>query len=318
MLGVYGAAQAEALACDTGTTCTLDSEIEYNSVIVNAGEKVTGTDTKFAGTATNLVLVNQGGTLALTDAVITNTLGSGLNGRAVKVTGTGATAELIESKVTLTTDANQQYDQSFTAAVGTENGGHANIVGGSIKASGNNRTVGIQANDGGSITADGVTIETNSALSHAVNAYSNPDLANDTRINLKNVTISTLDHNFAAGISSANQGAHVEAENTHIVTLGTNSFGAMVFNGATVSLTNSSIATSGENAFGIYAYTGNMGEDSATLTNTDISTNGEGAIGVLANLDATVSMTGGTITTNEANSPGVVAISGGTVNKSES
>lgn len=289
ILGVYGTAQADTLTCDAA--CEPGSSGQYSNVIVNSG-----------------------GTQKLTDTSITTALPSSQNGRAVTVTGTDATAELIRSTITLTTGTDQEYAHAFTAAVGTENGGHAHIEGGSITASGNQRTVGIQANDGGSITASDVIITTDSAFGHAVNAYSNPTTVTDTEITLSDVNISTLDDNFAVGISSANDGAQVEAVRTNIVTYGANSFGVMVFNGATVSLTDSNITTSGQNAFGIYAYTGSMSEDSATVINTDITTYGAGAIGVVANLDATVSMSGGSITTTGANSPGVVAISGGTVN----
>src|SRR3546814_21081409 len=47
----------------------------------------------------------------------------------------------------------------------------ANIDGGTIIATGSKRTVGIQANDGGSIDARNVAITTNSTFGHAVNAY---------------------------------------------------------------------------------------------------------------------------------------------------
>src|SRR3546814_13271302 len=91
----------------------------------------------------------------------------------------------------------------------------ANIDGGTIIATGSKRTVGIQANDGGSIDARNVAITTNSTFGHAVNAYTDPTGDGPvTVVTLDGVTIQTNDADYADGIQSANKGDSVVATDT--------------------------------------------------------------------------------------------------------
>lgn len=360
LLGVYGAVSAQTITVDsTNSTVAapygLDPALTYTNVIVNAAGFATGADSKIIGNQYELTKVNAGGSLTLTGANILNDVSTptGTNGRAVTASGAGATASLTGSTIELkafSTNPGTNYNHAFTAAVGAENGGHVDVSGGSIKASGSKRTVGIAANDGGSITASNLTIDTYSSFGHAVNAYRTLALGlSPTVINLDHVTINTHDLTYSVGIQSANLGASVNANATDINTVGAGSFGVEVFNGATVSLTNGSITTTGAYAAGVRAYTGTgakglLGAGTATvngtkivtsglgasgalagdsgeptkgvinLTQANISTTGDGASGLSANYGSAISSTGSTIRTQGVNSHGASATGSSTLN----
>ncbi|UYO95202.1 autotransporter outer membrane beta-barrel domain-containing protein [Pollutimonas sp. M17] len=312
LLGVYGT----AYSADPTVTVTGTQDIgagPYSGVIVNGGGVATGTGTTVAGGLYELNQVKAGGSLTLTNASITNTITPNQNGRAVSVSGAGAAATLTDSTIVLNAFNGHSGGHAFTAGVGAENGGHAVIDGGTITASGSKRTVGIQANDGGSIDASNVAISTHSTFGHAVNAYRTPTSSETaTLVKLNNVTINTYDLNYADGIQSANKGARVEAINTDITTIGTNSFGAEVFNGATASFTGGSITTSGATAAGVRVYGGSLGSGSVSITGTHINTGGVGAVGVVAadiaeQTAGTISLANTNIETHGANAAAVQA-----------
>jgi|GEM_PF-440358 len=327
LLGVYGPAFADggtALTVDSGNSpATLDSGTTYTNVVILDGGTATGTNSTITGSEYELAQVNPGGSLTLTGATITNTVTPNQNGRAVSVDGAGGQATLNNATITLTANDGWSGGHAFTAGVGVQNGGHADIDGGTIIATGSKRTVGIQANDGGSIDAKNVAITTDSTFGHAVNAYTDP--AGDgpaTVVTLDHVTVNTGNVTYADGIQSANKGASVVATDTDITTLGTASFGAEVFNGATVSLTGGSITTSGANAAGVRAYAGDgntlLGE--ATVDGTTITTSGKNAIGVMAgDLDGSsgtagiVTLSQATINTSGQGATGIQANYGGTI-----
>ncbi len=312
LLGVYGTAYSADPTIIVTSTQDIGSG-PYSGVTVNSGGVATGTGTTVTGGLYDLNLVQAGGSLNLTDAIITNTVAANQNGRAVTVTGANANATLNNATIVLNAFNGHSGGHAFTAGVGTADGGHAIIDGGTISAAGSKRTVGIQANDGGSIDASNVTIETRSTFGHAVNAYrtvASPETA--TLVKLNNVTINTYDLNYADGIQSANKGARVEAIDTNITTIGTNSFGAEVFNGATASFTGGSITTSGATAAGVRVYGGTLGSSSATIAGTHINTGGAGAVGVVAadtaeQTPGTVSLTNANIETHGANAAAVQA-----------
>lgn len=312
LLGVYGT----AYSADPTVTVTGTQDIgsgPYSGVVVNGGGVATGTGTTVTGGLYELNLVKAGGSLALTNAVITNTVAPNQNGRAVSVSGLNANATLNDSTIVLNAFDGYTGGHAFTAGVGAENGGHAVIDGGTITAAGSKRTVGIQANDGGSIDASNVVISTHSTFGHAVNAYrtpTSPEAA--TLVKLNKVTINTYDPNYADGIQSANKGARVEAIDTDITTIGTNSFGAEVFNGATASFTGGSITTSGTTAAGVRVYGGSLGSGSVAINGTHINTGGTGAVGVVAadaaeRTSGTISLTNANIETHGANAAAVQA-----------
>lgn len=289
------------------------SSMSNSTATVNNGGILTGNGASVSGSAYDLMLVNSGGNLNLTNTTLTNTVAPNQNGRAVTVSGSNATATLNDSTIVLNAFNGYSGGHAFTAGVGTVDGGHAAIDGGTITASGSKRTVGIQANDGGSIDASNVVINTNSTFGHAVNAYrtvASPETA--TVVKLNNVTINTYDLVYADGIQSANKGARVEAIDTDITTVGTNSFGAEVFNGATASFTGGSITTSGTTAAGVRVYGGALGNGAATISGTHINTAGAGAVGVVAadiaeQTSGTISLTNTTIETHGANAAAVQA-----------
>ncbi len=286
-----------------------DSTMTNSTVTVLDGGVVTGDGTQISGKAYEMLRIESGGSLTLENATLTNDVQPNQNGRTVTATGAGANATLKDSTITLNAYDGYTGGHAFTAGVGAENGGHAVIDGGTVTGSGSKRTVGIQANDGGSIDASNVVISTHSTFGHAVNAYrtvSSPE--SETRVTLDHVTIHTYDSNYADGIQSANKGARVEATDTDITTVGTNSFGAEVFNGASASLTRGSITTSGAAAAGVRVYGGSLGNGVVTIDGTQIDTSGAGAVGVSAadtaeQTSGTIHLTGTTIETHGANAP---------------
>lgn len=264
------------------------SSMSNSTVTVNNGGVATGDGTSISGSAYDVVLINSGGSLTLSNATISNNLDhpTGTNGRAVAAKGVDATASLTDSTITISahsTNTGTDYSHAFTAGVGAADGGHVDIQGGSITASGSKRTVGIQANDGGSIRASAVQITTNDHFGHAVQAYRTLTASEmDTHVDLNGVSITTNGSSYSLGIQSANKGASVTATDTDITTKGTVSFGVEVLNGATAALTNGSITTQGEGAAGVRVYGGDLGSGHATINGTRIQTSGRGASGVLA------------------------------------
>src|SRR5690606_29168749 len=173
------------------------------------------------------------------------------------------------------TNEGVDYAHAFTAGVGTSGGGHADIIGGSIKASGSKRTVGIQANNGGSIRAhSGARIETHNHFGHAVNVYSDPAVQGDseaehdqTSIDLDDVHITTHGDHYSVGIQVAHKGSTLSANDVRIETEGVNSFGVEVFDGASLTYTGGSIRTTGDGAAGVRTYGGALGSGVAAVTN---------------------------------------------------
>ncbi|MBV6305887.1 autotransporter domain-containing protein [Candidimonas humi] len=320
LLGVYGvAAAAETLTCSS--SCVLDPGTTYTSVVVNAPGVASGSGSVISGSAYELTKINAGGSLTLDGASISNDVSTpnGQNGRSVTASGAGATAHITNSVIDLTANSDNNYAHAYAAAVGADGGGHVVVDGGSITATGSKRTVGIEANGGGSIIdASNLTIDTYSTFGHAVNAYTDPNGAPTTAtVNLDHVVITTHDPVYADGIQSANAGASVNAVDTDVVTSGAGSFGAEVFNGATASFTNGSITTAGAGAAGLRAYSGgSLGQGSITASGTHISTSGSNAAGALGgaeNSAGNVTLHGVTIDTAGDHSPALESAYGGTV-----
>lgn len=290
LLAIYGYAPGVAAVNLTIETPTdLGASVMTNSTVtVNDGGVATGDGTKISGSAYDMVLVNSGGSLSLDNATLSNNLDSptGQNGRTITAKGAGATVSLTNSTISISaqsTNAGADYAHAFTASVGATNGGHVDISGGSITAAGSKRTVAIQANDGGSISASDVQITTDGNFGHAVNAYRTPTGSEQaTHVELNHVSITTHGSNYADGIQAANKGASVTAVDTDITTQGTISFGVETFNGATTSLTDGSITTSGAGAAGVRVYGGSLGSGVVTVQGTTIATSGASASGILA------------------------------------
>jgi len=303
---------AGAVNLTIGNTYDLgDSVLTDSTVKVIDGGVATGNGTQISGKAYEMLRIESGGSLTLENATLANTVQPNQNGRTVTATGANANAVIEDSTITLDAFDGHPGGHAFTAGVGAENGGHAVIDGGTITSSGSKRTVGIQANDGGSIDASHVVISTHSTFGHAVNAYrtiASPE--SETLVRLDHVTINTYDANYADGIQSANKGARVEATDTDITTVGTNSFGAEVFNGASASLTRGSITTSGTAAAGVRVYGGSLGNGVVTIDGTRVETSGAQAAGVVAadaaeQTSGTIHLSGSTIETHGANAAAV-------------
>lgn len=342
-------------ASETSGQTTVDSAQDISSQTVNgalnvvSGGVLTGDSSIISGGAYDLLKIGAGGQAVLDNLMITNNLDSptGQNGRAVLATGAGASATLNNATISVSaysTNNGTDYAHAFTAGVGASGGGNVRLNGGTVSVEGSKRTVGLQANDGGSIDAVGVQVTTGNHFGHAIVAYRTPnDPEQPTRITLDGVSVETLGDSYAVGIQAANKGAAVEAQDTSITTHGAGSFGAEVFNGATLSYLGGDIQTEGVGAAGIRAYGGSLGAGQVSLRNTTISTTGAGAAGVVAGdssepiageitlqsvsiatqgdsasglvsaYGSTVDSTGSSITTQGANAHGATAQNGGSL-----
>lgn len=327
LLAIYGYAPGAAAATNLVVDTPYDlsgSTLANGTVTVNNGGVLTGDGATVRGSAYDLVLVNAGGSLVLDNANLSNDLDSptGQNGRTVTAKGAGATATLNGATIVISaqsTNPGTDYAHAFTAGVGAADGGHVNLDGGSITASGSKRTVGMQANDGGAIDASNLQITTNGNYGHAIQVYRTPTAAETaTHIGLDHVSITTNGATYAVGIQSANKGASVTATDTDIATAGSGSFGVEVFNGATAALVNGSITTAGIGAAGVRVYGGNLGSGAVTVEGTKIVTGGVGASGVLAGDTAEptsgiASLSGVDIATTGGNAAGIESAFGSSI-----
>lgn len=291
---VAALAGAFSYASDTNGQTIVDSAQDISAQTVNgalnvvSGGVLTGDSSLISGAAYDLLKISSGGQATLDNLTITNNLDSptGQNGRAVLATGAGAAAILNNATISVSafsTNNGADYAHAFTAGVGASGGGNVTLNGGTVSVAGSKRTVGLQANDGGSIDATGVQVTTGNHFGHAIVAYRTPaDQEQLTRIRLDGVEVETLGDSYAVGIQAANEGAAVEARDTSITTRGAGSFGAEVFNGATLSYLRGDIQTEGLGAAAIRVYGGSLGAGQASLQQTTISTAGAGAAGVVA------------------------------------
>src|SRR5690606_26857227 len=112
----------------------------------------------------------------------------------------GASATLNNATIEISaqsTNSGADYNHAFTAGVAASDGGHVELNGGSINASGSKRTVGMQANDGGTIHASDVAITTNDHFGHAIQVYRTPSGSErETRVDLERATITTNGDNY--------------------------------------------------------------------------------------------------------------------------
>jgi len=264
------------------------SEISNSTITVNDGGVLTGDGATINGTAYDLILVNPGGRVELENVTLTNDLDSptGSNGRSITASGTDAAATLNNATISIrahSLNEDTDYPHAFTAGVGATDGGSVTLNGSSVTASGSKRTVGIQANDGGSIDSTDTEIVTQNHFGHGVVAYRTPaadELA--TQIDLHSVSITTHGENYSVGIQAANKGASVTAVSSEIVTEGAASFGLEAFNGASIDYTDGSISTSGAGAAAARVYGGDLGAGTIHIKGTQLSTTGVGAAGVVA------------------------------------
>ncbi|CAP40521.1 autotransporter domain-containing protein [Bordetella petrii] len=306
-----------------------DSNMSNSTITVNNGGILTGDGASVSGSAYDLILVNTGGQLALDNVELSNDLDSpsGSNGRTITASGNGATATLNNATISISahsTNPGADYAHAFTAGAGATGGGNVTLNGGTVTASGSKRTVGIQANDGGSINATDVEIVTNNHFGHGVVAYRTPaaeELA--TEIDLDDVSITTHGENYSVGIQSANKGAHVTARNSQIVTDGVGSFGLESFNGAAIDYTGGSITTSGAGAAAVRVYGGELGAGTIHVDGTQILTTGDSAAGVVAadmveRTSGTAEIDNASIETRGAASSGLESSYGSTLNSTGS
>lgn len=290
LLGAFGYGQpVSAVNLVVSNNYDLGTSTMNNSTVrVTSGGVLTGNGAKVSGSATEVLLIESGGNAVLENVTLSNDLdhATGRNGRTARATGTDAQLTLVDSRIDIraySTTPDTDYNHSYTAAVAADNGGHVDVQGGSITAQGSKRTVGMQANDGGSITASDLEITTHNHFGHAVQAYRSPSGSEIlTPIELNRVTITTLGANYALGAQVGNKGATLKATDTHFTTEGSSSAGVEVFNGAEATLIDGTITTHGDVAAGVRVYGGSLGAGKATVMGTRIHTKGMYSSGILA------------------------------------
>ncbi|HEY9460607.1 MAG TPA: hypothetical protein VIR04_07400, partial [Paralcaligenes sp.] len=335
LLGAYGVAQGAGTEIFVDGTNSSSSS-PYNldlatppitKLSVTSGGFATGNGTVINGNLPNLASVTAGGSLTLSDALVTNTN----SGPAMTANGAGAKITLSGANTVINWDG-ANVGGGGVSALRAVNGGVIDIDGGTINTSGvaiadsldRVRKQGILAADGGTVTAKNLTINTSGGFSPGVQAfrtYGNPTAGDvPTVVSLDNVKINTTGSNYSVGIRADHAGASVVANGTDVNTTGAGSHGVEVDDGATVALTGGSITTSGVSASGVRAYTGSgaqglLGPGVATVTGTKIITSGDNAAGVLAGDSAeptkgVVHLAGAGITTSGASTGGLTVAGG--------
>ncbi|MBA8862854.1 outer membrane autotransporter protein [Ochrobactrum anthropi] len=160
---------------------------------------------------------------------------------------------------------------------------------------------GLQAINGGTINADGVTVITPGFGSNGAFA------TDGSKINLTNTTITTSGTG-GYGIRIGSAGSTATINNTAISTEGDSSNGAAAENGANLSISGDRITTKGNSANGVYVA---GSEAIATVIDATIITEGESAFGAQADDSGSLSVSGGSITTTGENADGFVVFEGG-------
>lgn len=214
---------------------------------------------------------------------------------------------------------------------------------GGSNATFNNTTISAQGTGGGVWAYNGssATLDGNSAVSTAVDGNygvlaqslgtvgTNTDAAATGRVSIR--TSGASSHAFrvstatgrpnrvdisTAGASShglyANGTSTVTGSDVSVTTTGASSYGIWIANNTTATLNGGTITTRGTNAYGMLAGT-SSGVSTVNLSGFDIATHGQAAYGLYGWTASTTNFSGGSIATDQANTPAVYARAG-TVN----
>jgi outer membrane autotransporter protein len=213
---------------------------------------------------------------------------------ALQAIATGAEVNATNVQIKATNLAAQASALNVTFAVNGLNGGVVNLFGGEITGTGitaNSRAYGINAELGGIVNANGVTIQTSGPNSHGV-------VAAGGTINLTNGSVTTSGQSAIGLQANGNAGpCVVTAQGTTIMTSGPNAFGATLdgANASTISLKDVTLNTTGPGASGL-AILGNPPLNTAnqfTLDHTVVNTSGDGIVWV-AQSNANIDLKNGT------------------------
>jgi outer membrane autotransporter protein len=254
----------------------------------------------FTSTAQPAMLALNGGTIQSTDNTITVLPPGGLIGLEAQGTGSQITAK---NPTILGLDAGQ----GGISAVSAINGGLVDLEGGKIEIAGVS-SAGLLANSGTVDVGTPVTISMTGPNSYGVEAEGSGV------VNIDPGTTITTSGSGGFGIYAL-AGGTVMANGIAITTSGfllPGGFNAdgVATNGGTIKLENSTITTTGDNGAGLHVLGGN-GEIFGT--NLVIATSGHSAVGAEADSGGLIQLSGGSINTSGGGSYGLLASGGGSI-----
>ena len=178
--------------------------------------------------------------------------------------------------------------------------GTINLQGGSIQANGTNYADGLNAQGGGTITANNVTVTANGSTSYGATVSET-----DSMLSLTNSSITVLGE-FASGLA-ADIGGTLVGNN---ITVNSTGLGAAVTNGSSLSLTGSTITANGGSAL---VTTGGQVGNANTIIVHGGSLNSPTADLIKANT-AVSNITLNTVTTGASGSNNLLSINNSTIN----
>ncbi|HUA82125.1 MAG TPA: autotransporter outer membrane beta-barrel domain-containing protein [Dyella sp.] len=317
-----------------GGTISTSGQYGYGLYALAGGAATIGRDASGLGTT-----INTSGTQA--SALYGTDAGTTINGTNVNIYTTGASgygarisgAQLSLTNSAISTTGNYAYgiyaDASVIGAAssalttltnvgistqglsahavyldGSRAGSTAFIDGGNFQTSGD-KSVGIYLTQGAQAAVINTRVQTSGVAAYALSM--NQD---GSSISLDQVYLTTLG-NLSDAIWAPNNTA-ITAGNVTIHTTGNTSLG-IDDRASTISLTNGSILTEGSNAHAVYASQEYSSPAVVTGENVDIATKGAGSIGAYARLGARILLTDSHIATEGDQGYGVVSVSGGDV-----
>lgn len=313
---------AAALKVTAGGTLTFGGI--GSSVVTNASRN-NGLDARGAGTSAHVsdatfttsgtrsrgVAVFDG---AVVDIARTSVTSDGLSFMGAEVSGVGSSLVLTDTTVSTT--------NATAYGLRTIAGGNASVAGGVVstqgvnasgvvagnsslsasnlvvRTSGNENSMGVLADLGGTITLTGGSVTTSG------------DAGTGTRLG-----------SYPHALVARNPGGSLSASGTTVVTTGTGAMGGVSDDGGTMRLNGNSITTQGDVSLGLYATVEQAGTQFAAAvdgTGLDIETFGVGAHGATAQrhflvAPSTITLADTNITTHGASSSGLRALGGGAV-----
>ncbi|MBV7482929.1 autotransporter domain-containing protein [Bordetella sp. BOR01] len=212
----------------------------------------------------------------------------------VQAVNKGATVTAVD------TDIITEGQNSF--GLEATNGAEISFAGGSITTSGNGAAAVRAYTDGsegpGSITIDGAQLKTSGDLAFGVMA-GDPGEPTAGKVVIQNSLIETTGSN-SAGLA-AGFGSTVSSTNTDIVTTGAGAMGAVAFEQGKIEINGGSISVGADHTYGLLS-TGAGSE--ITGTNVAVSTAGLHGYGARAEDGGTITLTGGSISTNNEKGKG--------------
>lgn len=285
----------------------------HGAVADDAGTvlSVDGTRIETSGARTYGVNVTDGAQATVDNATVVNSA-PGTHGVGLRADGAGSSLAARNTSVTV---AGTGTDGS-SAAIGVSAGHGATVAltGGSVRATGGDRTMALRATEGARIATDGTALSTQGDNSHAVLAWNSPSAAEPgSRIEVAGGSVRTSGAN-SYGLFAQYGGATVAASGVDVRTSGDIGRGFYAWQGGVVDVQGGSVATGGAGSAGMQA-TG-----AGARINADgvaVRTTGADSYGASAGWDdgagGTVDFRNGAIQTSGARSHGVAAMHGGAV-----